>query len=1062
MNEERSVTTPRYAGGNAKRKLDSVAFSGSRFADFSTCIYVSPIHNCSVLEGELLLAPSKTYSPLLLMKTHSPLLVFGALLLLAGLLAGSEARAGASATGDPVVIERGAHHRIWGRVTYHTNRLGRVSALTNSFTELAVGMHRNHGGQWVECSPVIELAPGGAAGLQTAHQIRFAANLNTPAGTPAVDLTTPDGKRLRTRILGLSYFDPVTGEAALIAETQDSIGLIVGDTQVVYTNAFDGVLADVQYINFNAGLEQNVVIRGVLPDPTPFGLGEAAVLQVLTEFLDPPVPAKQGPGANSLTVADFGEMQIHSGQAFKVGAANPVDIAPDADSVLRVKAQWLVLEGRTFLVEQVPVSQVDKALRDLQIKSQGASVWPKATGRGQNVLLALSERLPRGKPQPPDSKPVQLARAAEYCPTGLVLDYTALGTLTANTYRFKGDTTYYLSGPSRILISGEAIFEGGTVIKIAPTNSGGIVLNGSSRWLGSMYRPCIFTARDDSSVGEWIPASNPTNYCPTVLNHSASTTLSDCRFSYAGTAISAYGDLSLENVQFVRCNTPISAEESHIVAIRNGLFWSNNVVVSLSTWLDEYLIRGEHLTVCQPGAFLSGGFFDACNIYLTNSLLAGLSGWGTAVNELNTNQVAWLASDVGVFQTVGAASAYLSENSPFRNVGVTEIDSSLRAQLALRTTYPPLLLSGLFTRDTTLGPLVQRDTDQPDLGWHYAPLDYCLKDCSITKTLVLTNGLAVGVYSGSSSAGFHISSGGSLRSGGSPLAPIYIVPHNAVQEQSNTNWASTNWLTLVELAGGTARCDFTHCYLLAGRGNLLSATDPYSQAAVRNCQFSPGFVYVPLSFAATNCFWDSSWLELHSDDTCVWSFFNNTFRGGSWGCQLYDQLIAWNLAYDNLFLGTIIEAEIDDFSHGFNGYLTSSWRLAPTNANDVILTNTPVYRTGALGSFYYPTNEGMLSTLINAGSRSPAQAGLYHYTVKAVPGSKEGTDSPQTVDIGFHYLGTDANGNPLDYDPDGTPDYLEDSDGDSAVDSGETDWQIASDPGLKVLITRPSRTGLIP
>ena len=54
----------------------------------------------------------------------------------------------------------------------------------------------------------------------------------------------------------------------------------------------------------------------------------------------------------------------------------------------------------------------------------------------------------------------------------------------------------------------------------------------------------------------------------------------------------------------------------------------------------------------------------------------------------------------------------------------------------------------------------------------------------------------------------------------------------------------------------------------------------------------------------------------------------------------------------------------------------------------------------------------------------------------------EGTS---TVDIGYHYVATDAYGNPLDTDGDGIPDYIEDANGNGTVDSGETDWQSATD-----------------
>ena len=78
--------------------------------------------------------------------------------------------------------------------------------------------------------------------------------------------------------------------------------------------------------------------------------------------------------------------------------------------------------------------------------------------------------------------------------------------------------------------------------------------------------------------------------------------------------------------------------------------------------------------------------------------------------------------------------------------------------------------------------------------------------------------------------------------------------------------------------------------------------------------------------------------------------------------------------------------------------------------------------------------------LVNAGSRTADQAGLYHYTTQT--GQTKETNS--VVDIGFHYLAVDANGNPIDTDGDGLPDSLEDRNGNGSYDSGsgETDWQM--------------------
>ena len=43
-----------------------------------------------------------------------------------------------------------------------------------------------------------------------------------------MDLLTPDGKRLSSRVLGISYYSPDTGESVMIAEVRPVEGKLVG------------------------------------------------------------------------------------------------------------------------------------------------------------------------------------------------------------------------------------------------------------------------------------------------------------------------------------------------------------------------------------------------------------------------------------------------------------------------------------------------------------------------------------------------------------------------------------------------------------------------------------------------------------------------------------------------------------------------------------------------------------------------------------------------------------------------------------------------------------------
>jgi hypothetical protein len=110
-------------------------------------------------------------------------------------------------------------------------------------------------------------------------------------------------------------------------------------------------------------------------------------------------------------------------------------------------------------------------------------------------------------------------------------------------------------------------------------------------------------------------------------------------------------------------------------------------------------------------------------ITLTNSLVIAV----TNLVAMNTNHCATLASDTGVFQTIGSGAHYLAADSPYRNAGTTNLNAGLAADLKRLTTYPPIALSNLTLNSSlTWGPQAARDTDVPDLGYHYTPMDYAV------------------------------------------------------------------------------------------------------------------------------------------------------------------------------------------------------------------------------------------------------------------------------------------------------------------------------------------------
>jgi hypothetical protein len=85
----------------------------------------------------------------------------------------------ASSPGDYVVAERGAHEKVWARVTRKTNTLGQVTTRTNrAYVELATGLcFTNSFGGWEDSQELIEPAPGGAIARYGQHKAFFPTDL---------------------------------------------------------------------------------------------------------------------------------------------------------------------------------------------------------------------------------------------------------------------------------------------------------------------------------------------------------------------------------------------------------------------------------------------------------------------------------------------------------------------------------------------------------------------------------------------------------------------------------------------------------------------------------------------------------------------------------------------------------------------------------------------------------------------------------------------------------------------------------------------------------------------
>lgn len=959
-----------------------------------------------------------------------------------------------AAPAGPQVVERGPHHNLWETYLTVLDMSGRRVVRTNSYVELSTGLNRLEAGGWLANKALIELAPEGAVARQGAHQATFGPNANQ-AGV--IGLVTPDGRRFSSHVLGLFYHEATTGKSVPVATLQDSPGAIHPPNEVVYANAFKELKADLRYTYRLNGLEQDVILREQPPSPADFGLDpDETTLVVLTEFVAAPEPVRtgnvlkrkvrQGQEVDGLVdeTLDFGLMLMGPGRAFQMGP-RPGRGAVQPTQTVPVGKRWLQQDGRRFLLESVEYPDLKPHLLELPRRPQAFNRRPVVPVAR---LLATLGVPPTGVREKQGG---MLVASLPLAGPGLVVDYDLMTTTTNLTLR--GDTTYYVSGA--VTLSGTTTIEGGAVVKYAPTNSPIISVQGPVSLTTSDFRPAVFTARDDNSVGETITGSTGTPsgyYANTALSFNVVTNaplvLENLRIAHAVYGISApyRGYVTYRNLQMVNCAYGLWGGTVGMKAL-NCLFVNNSIAL---VGENTQPVQVEHCTfnTCHEAFFIWG---SSAQVKATNNIFAGTVAYGS-YSSLSANynglynspaltQNNGFTNASNPFQSVGGGGYYLPTNSAWRNVGTTALDSQTTAALQQRTTEPPLIVADWLVGNNVYARRVLPDTNTPDLGYHYAPLDYVFAACGLTNgaSVKIKAGTSIGVVNthtnGSNYYGLYLNpfngSSYEFQSLGLPTAPNRFVLFNAVQETGSAAWnqnvsglviTSTNtWVT--------GECRFTE-FILPGRQAIGSffagGTTPVGSMSFRHSSFLGG----TLGLGAVNCEVFNCLLDrvaVAGTTAGTNTFFNNTFRDGT-AAFLTPPSVGSITLKDNLFLRSSLSSS-NSITHGYNGYLTGYARLYPTQATDVVTTSL-AFQSGPLGAYYLAqTNAG-----ISVGSRLASAAGLYHFTTA----TNQTKDGSSTVDLGLHYVAVNGSNLPVDTDADGLPDFFEDWNGDGAWSAGET------------------------
>jgi len=923
-----------------------------------------------------------------------------------------------TSVGAPSVIERGPHHARWAYTTQVVEPDGTAQLYTHSYVQLQTGLHHlGASGDWELSGSQIEVFPVGAVYRQGQFQVIFPVDITD---ADAVELKLPEGQLLdnsssqvlKTRIMGLAYYDPVSADSVLIAELKSSIAeLLPSKSQLIYRDALTDFRADIQYSISPSSFEQDVILREQPPSPSEFGLSEDSELMVLTESMGTIAPAENAGSAlaqanfaatNRIAAAtplvrnhlSFGAMSIDQGRAFSVGEeANSVTVSPS----------WKGLDSRNFIIESVPLRMLQPLLQNLPRAAKGEA---RAAIRDLHEYVQTHRPSQAGRTAMSGERKVRVASSAVPA-RGLILDYNLVLTPT-NSMVFQSDTTYLVTGPC--ILSGVTTIEGNAVVKFANTNNPSLRLQGTVSCQTGFYSPAIFTAKDDDSVGESITGSsgNPSGYyAATALiiadNTSDLRNIRICRAAKAIQYEAASGwPHSLMHAQILNCGQGI-VSLSPSFWVRNALFC--NVLTNFTTSTTGITGNCEHITV-DTADKLNGSANLTLN--LTNSLLVSVTNYGSYSGAGN----ATAGSGAGVFQSAGAGAHYLADGSNLRNAGAA-ISYPLQADFYSFTTYPPSVFSNatIFT-DTVWGPQIKRDTDAPDCGYHYPALDFLLTDSQLPDgaTLLLTNGVAV-AFGGTQ--GLTVRSGCKFTSEGQPQQLNRLVRHLAVQEPAAVWGSSGSSFVMLPISGSMPeiRIRFTEVSLLADTASKrrlvnLAGGNPPLRLALTDCQLRSMFLDArgPLSsvaIALTNNLIQRGSLAFTQYVPSGYQPFgldayNNLFLYGSASFTNSDATTTWT-AKDNLFDNTsVISAGIYSVTAGYNGYRNAT-SLGGTGNKTLTAAD---YAAGPLGNFYYPAIgvNGGLTNLFHAGSRSATNSGLFHYTTR-IDQTKEGTNF---VDIGYH------------------------------------------------------------
>lgn len=465
-----------------------------------------------------------------------------------------------------LTVPRGMHHRIIqpgetnGPYWLDPTR-------TTPIIQIESGLHYLTGKGWLPSREEIQITAKGAEAREGPIKAFFQPNLNIEG---AIELLTPDDKRFRSHVVAIGYYSPETGESAVIAQAKDCRAVLHPPNEIIYLNAFDGLLADVRYVYRKGSFHQDVILLEEPPAPDVYGLNDPDCrLEVWTTFDESPKPERhvnvvkgeKDPVRRARMVEpdlvderiDFGMTQMAWGSAFFTGEEQE-DQQDDKKLPLTVYKRWMEIDEKQILIEAVEFRNAKSRLERL----------PKREGAPEEARVTKGRRIPRASVDTASIGP-ESVRVAEksYSSPGFVLDYVQVPAIT-NNMTFSNSPSYYVSG--ECVLSSNTTIQAGAMIKFAP--GGSIKLSGGSlvcptngkAYFTSVYDPVNFDPLDTTRV--------PTEKVGSPMLHLYALTngsIKNLEFRQAITAIRDYNaqtNLTIQYCTFRDCGTALYSESA--------------------------------------------------------------------------------------------------------------------------------------------------------------------------------------------------------------------------------------------------------------------------------------------------------------------------------------------------------------------------------------------------------------------------------------------------------------------------------------------------------------------